>query len=157
MEDLGKLDVHKLVKGEKALFKILWMLSNKKSYLSGLYLRDFEGTPFFWNCFAHVLAKNLSKYPYFRLYMKNVILLTPGEHALLDHGTEKARKEYTEKYPNADWSKIDNLKEELLSQYKSLFPYSKGGLINYKYTPDEVRDVIVRMNGLFIDELRKNI
>jgi hypothetical protein len=95
------------------IFKQLWLYSNKKSFVSGLYLREFMNTPYFFNCFSHVLAKGMSKYPYFKYYARNIVLLTPGEHALLDHDDEAHRIKYAEEH-NVTWEPLYELRDSLI-------------------------------------------
>ena len=77
--------------------------------------------PTAWNC-AHVLAKGQNKYPKFKFYKKNLILLTEYEHQLLDAGTIEQRQHYAEYCEQnggkCDWQKLFDLKEELLEEYK---------------------------------------
>ena len=119
-EDIFKKEPYSYKKkptGEKVIFEEIWQERDKKSFLSGVDLRLFEDK---WvNLFAHVLAKGKAKYPKFKLYKKNIILLTPQEHMLLDHGTKEMRKKYAEEYL-VDWSRIQLLKLELIEEYKNL-------------------------------------
>lgn len=108
----GKTKTKKVFKkktGEKSIFEHIWETRPHKSFISGQDL-DFYVYPYFFNLFAHVLSKN--KYPEFRLYDKNIILLTPYEHFLLDQGTEEQRSNY-----NADWELIYKLKGDLIAEY----------------------------------------
>jgi hypothetical protein len=135
------------------LFKQFWLMSNKKSFVSGLFLRDYLNTALFLNCFAHVLAKAPNKYPYFKHYARNIVLLTPGEHALWDQGTEEARISYaleveaaTGGKSTADWAKLKALEEDLKVEYKKVFPTTIGIIIGFKYTPEEVFSKIGELN-----------
>jgi len=112
--------------------------------------------------FAHVLAKGQNKFPYFRNYLKNIVLLTPGEHALYDDGTEEARILYSKEVEaasgginKADWAKLEALKEELKAEYKKYFPSHKGLLIGIKYSPEEVHVIITKLNTMYLDECKK--
>lgn len=138
-----------------AIFKQIWQLSNKRSFLSGLFLRNFEGTDLFLNCFSHVLAKGQNKYPYFKIYAKNIVLLTPGEHALFDQGSESDRMKYKEEHPYADWDKLYKLKEELEAEYKATFPYTFMGMIAYKYDEEETIAKVSALNRAFFDKMIK--
>jgi len=145
---------------QMAIFKQVWIHSNKKSFISGLFLRQFEGNDLFINCFAHVLAKGQNKYPYFKYYAKNIALLTPVEHHLLDNGTEEQRINYAldieEKSNNkntCDWKKLYELRDELEKEYKKHFPVTFMGIINYKYSPDEVFDIIGQLNAKHFNNL----
>lgn len=138
------------------IFKQIWLYSNKKSMVSGLFLREFMNTELFYNCFAHVLAKGLAKYPYFKYYAKNIVLLTPGEHALLDQGTEEARINYSLDVKSANWQPLYVLREELKKEYKKYFPTTRGLMIGYKYSPEEQMKIISKLNKQFFESLTKN-
>ncbi len=128
------------------IFKEIWDRSDKRSMVSGLFLRNYARTDLFFNCFAHVLAKGLNKYPYFKYYAKNIVLLTPGEHALLDQGTEEARISYALDHKGADWGPLYKLRDELEKEYKKVFPTTKGMLIGYKYSPAEQMAKVGNLN-----------
>ena len=138
-----------------AIFKQIWIFSNKKSFVSGLFLRSYMNTPFFLNCFAHVLAKGMNKYPYFKYYAKNIVLLTPGEHILLDQGTEEARISYALDVKSADWEPLKALREELKKEYKKVFPTTRGLMLGIKYTPMEQMAKIGNLNRKFFESLSK--
>ena len=150
--------------GMRKFFHIIWMTRPKKSFLTGLWLRSFEGTALFYNMFAHVLAKGQNKYPYFRNYYKNIVLLTPGEHALYDNGTEEARIMYSQEVEassggisKADWDALRNLAEELKDEYKKYFPTRRGLIIGYKYSKEEVHNIIGLLNQKYLNELGKQV
>lgn len=105
--------------GEMALFQSIWASREKKSYLSGKELKNYEGTSFFPNLFAHVLSKAKNRYPKFKLFEKNIILLTPDEHYLYDFGTEEQRNKYAQEH-GCSWAKIYELKDELVKVYNQL-------------------------------------
>ena len=143
-----------------AIFKQIWILSSKQSFVSGLYLRDFMKTDLFLNCFAHVLPKAKNKYPYFKYYAGNIVLLTPGEHSLWDHGTEEARisysldlKEQSGGRIEPDWEKLKAREGELIKLYKKKFPTTRGLIIGYKYSPEEVIKVVGKLNREFFKAL----
>lgn len=111
----------KVVKYEKELYSIIWNERPHKSYLSKRPLNFEEGSSFYFSCFAHILAKGKAKYPRFKLYSANIVLLHPEEHTLLDQGSEAQRQKYALKY-GCNWSKIYALRDELKAKYKTLFP-----------------------------------
>lgn len=144
------------------VFRFRWINSSKRSFLTGAWLRTYENTPFFWSCFAHVLAKGQNKYPYFKNYCRNICLLTPFEHHLYDNGTAEARITYSQEVEEAskgkvkaDWSKIDTLAEELKEEYRKHFPTRRGLIIGYRYSLDEVQKIIGALNKKYIEELRR--
>jgi len=141
--------IREISQSEFAAFKTLWHYMDHRSYLSGVYLRDFFNTPYFLNMFAHVLPKDKGKFPHFKYYLRNIILLTPGEHVLLDQGTEDQRISYSKTVKTADWGKIDILRKDLLSEYNAVFPKMSGIMI-MRYKEEEVRDVIRKLNGIFV-------
>lgn len=105
--------------GEKVMFEQIWEEREHKSFLTGKPLDYHLGKNTWFNLFAHVLSKAQNKYPKFKLYKKNIILLTPEEHRLLDHGTEDERRRYAEE-EGCDWDLILELKEELKYEYKAI-------------------------------------
>ena len=141
---------------QSALFRQIWIMSNRKSFLSGLWLRDWLNTPQFPSLFAHMLPKGQNQYPHFGLYVKNVRLLTPTEHHLLDNGTEEERISYSKKVKTADWSKITALQEELKEEYKKYFPTIKAGIINYKYSTEEVFNIMSKLNKDYWEVLERS-
>ncbi len=94
--------------GEKLLFQTIYNTRERVSFLSGKKIFGVVSN------FAHVLPKGL--YPEYRLYDKNIILLTPQEHYLFDFGTEEQREKYT-KENNCSWDEIYKLREELKEEY----------------------------------------
>ena len=66
------------------MFITIWRESNKKSELSKRDLQKFYGTDFWYNCFAHILAK--ATYPRWKLNRDNIMLLHPEEHTIVDIG-----------------------------------------------------------------------
>ena len=138
-----------------ALFKQVWVHSNKRSFVSGLHLREYMNTKLFLNCFAHVLAKGQNQYPHFKYLASNIVLLTPGEHALLDQGTEEARISYALDAPTADWDKLKNIEGELKKLYKKKFPVTRHGIINYKYSPEEIMAVVGNLNKQYFESFKK--
>lgn len=104
--------------GEKEVFEMIWGEREHVSFLSGEPLSAYEGHDSWFSLFAHVLSKAQNKYPRYKLYKKNIILLTPFEHHLLDHGNSDQRKKYAEE-TKCDWSTIFNLEEELKDEYKA--------------------------------------
>jgi len=105
--------------GEYALFKEIWQTRPHVSFLSGREIR----TPY-PNNFCHVLAKAKNKYPNFKLFDKNLILLTETEHFLYDNGTMDSRAKYVIECQLdgyiCDWSKIWDLRDELKKEYECL-------------------------------------
>ena len=107
------------VDGQKELFDVMYKHSEKKSFLSSRTINSeaSAGSSFYVGQFAHVLAKG--KYPKFKLYSKNIILLTNHEHLLLDAGTQSQREAYAIEN-NCDWGRIYELAERLKQEYNSI-------------------------------------
>ena len=105
--------------GQRELFDEIWAERKQVSFLSNKRLSHYENTPFWFNLFAHVLSKALNKYPKFILHKENIILLTPEEHTLLDHGSESQREKYAEEN-QCDWDDIYDLKEKLKEDYERI-------------------------------------
>lgn len=103
--------------GEKIVFEQIWEEREHKSFLTGEPLDKYVQSNLWYSLFAHVLAKG--KYPKYRLLKKNVVLLTPEEHRLLDQGTNDERKKYAEA-TGCDWDLILELEEELKYEYKTI-------------------------------------
>lgn len=144
----------KFIPTELSCFKIIWSIPPMRSFLSGEFLRVYHDTGYSFACCAHILSKAANKYPHFRLYLKNIILLTPDEHHLLDQGAEKNRIAYSKRVKTADWSKIDKLREKLLQEYKKYFPSTVGMIIGYHYSQEEVLEVIRKLNGEFMASIK---
>ena len=102
--------------GEGILFDTIIATREHKSFISGIKINNISHSNM-----AHVLNKK--KYPLFRLYEKNIVILHNSypylEHHLFDNGTEEQREKYAKEY-GADWDKLYNLKEELLNEYNNL-------------------------------------
>ena len=113
--------------GEAVLFNTIWNTRNKKSYLSGKKLDKYYGTDLFFNLFAHLLSKAQNRYPKYKLNEKNIVLLTPAEHLLLDQGTEDARSKYGKENKCA-WEKVYTLRRELEREYVDVY----GGELRYQ-------------------------
>ena len=144
-----------------ALFKQIWIRSDKRSYITGLHLRKFQDTPLFFNCFMHVLAKGQNQYPRFKYLAANIILATPAEHSLFDQATEEARISYaldieerTGGAQTAEWDKLKALEEKLKKLYKEKFPHTYGNIIGYKYSPDEEMAIVGNLNKQYFDALK---
>jgi hypothetical protein len=131
---------------QAALFRQIWIMSNRKSFLSGLWLRDWLNTPQFPSLFAHILPKGQNQFPHFALYARNVVMLTPLEHRMLDHGTEEERISYSKEVKTADWTRISDLRGDLEDEYRKHFPSTYSGIINYKYSTEEVFNIVSKLN-----------
>lgn len=139
---------------EVTAFRVLWSLSNKCSFLSGRPVIQFKPTKLFYNCFAHILAKGQSKYPHFRLYVKNIWLLTPTEHHLLDFGTQDQRTSYSQEVKTANWNLLEARRDELIDEYNRIFP-ARTGTMFHKYSKSEVQHSVQQLNGEYLDLIKK--
>ncbi len=110
-------DIREDTPGLKVFYDIIWFERERVSFLSGESLDKYYNTDQRLNMFAHVLAKGKNKYPKFKLYKKNLILITPYEHFLLDHGNTDLRKKYAAK-TGCNWDIIFDLREELKVEHK---------------------------------------
>jgi hypothetical protein len=147
---------------ELTLFRMIWQFSDKKSFITGVWLRDYLNTPFWIDCFAHVLPKGQNKYPYFRHYAKNIVPVTPLEHHLWDDSTEEKRILYSLEVEEAsggknkaNWQKLKDLEIELLKEYKLYFPTTKGLMIGVKYDMWNVQKIVGHLNKVYFDSLKK--
>lgn len=105
--------------GEKALFDEIWAERKHVSFVSGIKLEQYNNPTFYVNMFAHVLSKK--NYPEFRLNKENIMLVTPEEHMLLDHGSKSQRERYAEDGRWICWEDWFSLKEELKEKYNKLY------------------------------------
>ena len=115
-------------KTEVDVFMEIWNESDKRSFISGKDLTQYQNTNFFIWCFAHVIPKNgLSNLVFPNKTMKdellrhnkeNIVLVDPHEHHLIDHGTEDERKEYERVTFNCSFKPFYDLKEELVNKFK---------------------------------------
>ena len=142
------------------IFKTLWTYLPHKSAISGLWLRSFVGTPLFPNVFLPIL--NTKEWPYFRHYLKNYILSTPGEYGLWTQCKEEERIQYalgieeaSRGKETARWEDLKKLQEELMKEYKRYFPSTRGMIVNYQYNLKEQGRIIGILNKKYLSELRK--
>lgn len=138
--------------------KILWSQMPHKSFISGLWLRTYENTPLWANCFLHVLP--VDKYRYFKYYYKNFILCSPGEAGLWTQGSEEERIQYalsieqnSRGTTSAEWNKVKDLETELIAEYKKHFPMTRGMVIGYNYSLQEQSQIIGRLNKKYLQEM----
>lgn len=101
---------------ERTLFDSIWSTRNRVSFVSGKNLEKYNALGLYLNMFAHVLSKAQNKYPKFKLYDRNIVLLTPDEHYLLDFGTEDQREKYAREN-NCSWQELYNLRDYLKEEY----------------------------------------
>jgi len=99
--------------GERALFEAIWATRPHVSFLDGKPLGD---DAYAW-FFAHVLRKAKGHYPKFKLYDKNIILLTRSQHEKFDNNVRNPEF-LIAKDPR--WEKVFDLREELLKEYEKL-------------------------------------
>lgn len=98
------------------LFEWLWQnAKNAKGEVicpyTGDKLNKHYNTPWYWSCFAHVLPKK--NYPYFKLNPKNIEVVSPPFHAIVDQGTGTDK----ENHPDWKWSLWNEKKEQLKNEY----------------------------------------
>lgn len=121
-KDLTSPSVQNTGSGQVEVFRMLWEERSRISFISGEKLDRYHGTEFWFSLFAHVLPKAQNKYPKFKMYKKNIVLLTPDEHHLFDNGTKDMRQKYVEemaeKGVKVDWQKLFDLEEDLKLEYK---------------------------------------
>ena len=103
--------------GELSMFKEIHKGRDLVSFLTGAPIPSFDLQERTLNLFAHVLSKK--NYPDFRLYKKNIVLLTAEEHYLFDHGNSDQREKYARGTPNCDWEKLYKFKDELKEEYNN--------------------------------------
>lgn len=103
--------------GERTLFDSIWSTRKRVSFVSGQELDKYNALGLYLNMFAHVLSKAQNKYPKFKLYDKNIVLLTPDEHYLLDFGTNEQREKYAQEN-DCSWQPLYDLRDYLKEEYQ---------------------------------------
>ena len=111
-------EVYSRFKNQVEMFNHIWKLRPHVSELSDHKLEDYHGTDFWFNLFAHILPKG--DFPLFRLKEENIVLLTPYEHTLLDHGHKAQRDKYS-----SQWGSLKAAAMRLHLEYKELDPDCK--------------------------------
>ena len=141
------------------VFKMAWQCYPRKSFITGLWLRDLENTELFLNVFTRVLNKH--EYPYFRRYLKNIALTTVAENAIWTTGNEQLQISYSQEVEKqfggkirAEWDKMKDLAEVLKKEYTEYFPYTYKGIVNYKYPLDTQLEILSRINKKFLEGKR---
>jgi hypothetical protein len=138
----------------------LWQRLPKKSFVSGLWLREYENTDLWPNLFLHVLP--IKGYPCFKYFFGNIILVSPGERGLWLEGTEEERISYAldleEKNggkSTADWKAVKGLEADLKELYKKHFPITYRGIVNHRYSFAEQQAIISNLNKNFWQGFKK--
>jgi hypothetical protein len=109
--ELGGLPSKKDADSESSLFKAIWASRTRVSFVSGEPLGNTLRTLFM----AHVIPKRERAYPKFKLYDKNIVLLTWDEHNMWDNwDREKLKKK-------PEWDKMFELEAELLKEYEEAY------------------------------------
>jgi hypothetical protein len=106
------LNSYSQFRSERELFLHITQNRTLGSFVSGVAIGpDVQA----WN-FAHVLPKRKNAYPHFKLYEKNIVLLTYEEHETWD------RKRFSiDVVSEHDWQKLIELERELKVEYRQLF------------------------------------
>lgn len=71
--------------------------------------------------FAHILPKAKNKFPWFKYYWKNIVLLTLDEHRIFDFANDGQKYVYITKLSAMDkirWSQLYELEAELKLEYQ---------------------------------------
>ncbi len=95
------------------MFESIWASRAHISFLNGKPLGD---DAYAW-FFAHVLRKAKGHYPKFKLYDKNIILLTRSQHEEFDNNV-RTPEFLIAKDPR--WQKVFDLRDALLKEYEKL-------------------------------------
>lgn len=103
-------------KGELELFKQIWRDRPHKSQVSGAPISEFSPV-----IFSHILSKGA--YPGFRLYRKNIWIITPGEHYMWEHGDRKRLMAETN-INHKMWRLKQKLHDELVAEYHTYDKYT---------------------------------
>lgn len=98
----------KVFASQRELFHFISEDRLHRSFVSGDMLpMDLQA----WH-FAHVLPKAENKYPKFKCYEKNIVLLTREEHTIWD--TKRYAIDITKQ---SGWIKLFELEQELIEEY----------------------------------------
>ena len=116
MDKHFKYDTRWGFSSETELFKHIWDTTPHYSYVSGIPIR--EPSP---ANFAHVLSKAVNRYPHFRLFPDNIILVTQEEHNLIDQGTVESRLKYCRRIKSASFAAVDRKVLHLKKLYEMMF------------------------------------
>ena len=104
-------------KGELDMFEHIWEDRSHICQFTGESLDQFYGTTLWVSCFAHILPKG--KFPLFKLYAKNVELVYPTFHHIVDFGTIDHRKDRPQ-WNFKSWDKlVQKMKEEYMEFKKA--------------------------------------
>jgi hypothetical protein len=95
--------------GEREIFAEISNERDWRCYVTGIELKELKASQF-----AHVLPKALNKYPLFKLYKNNIVLLSDEVHYAWDF---KPRSELKK---DSRFDKLFVLEEELKQEYKLL-------------------------------------
>jgi hypothetical protein len=94
--------------GEKEIFTSIAESREWKCFVTGEPLHELKSTQF-----AHVLPKAENRYPKFKLYEKNIVLLSDYAHYLWDFGARSELKK------DKRFERLFKLEAELLEEYKT--------------------------------------
>lgn len=86
--------------GELALFQAIWATRQHICQVSGEPIKEFD-----IRCFMHVISKKA--YPAYRLFDKNILLVTPDIHHEYDFGNKSKEM----------FAKVNQLHDELIESY----------------------------------------
>lgn len=110
--------------GQTETFEEIWLTREHKSWLTGVYLRQYEDKmddnqcwikhPLWFNLFHHVLPKK--NYKKFLTLKDNIILLLPQEHLSIH---SLSRDKLIVKYGEDNMNKYYDLVETLKERYKN--------------------------------------
>jgi hypothetical protein len=88
-------------------------------------------------------------------------LVTPGEKALWEQASEEERIQYSLSIEEqskgrctANWGVLKRLDEELMVEYKRVFPTTRGMIVNYHYSLEQQKQSIGRLNRKFFEDLK---
>lgn len=95
--------------GELPFFRRIVTKRGSKSEISGDDIPDITVSSM-----MHVLAKGQNQYPRFKLYEKNILIVTREEHREWDQGSREALRTMPE------WNFVFALEEDLKEEYENL-------------------------------------
>lgn len=112
--------------GEREIFEQIWLGLEPKervSFVTGKQLPDQHSARAWY--FSHVLPKGRSKYPMFKFYRKNIVLMTFNEHQLWEYQKYKIKGD-------PKWAHVFELEKQLKDEYREhKREYESGGTEEY--------------------------
>ena len=105
---------------ESDVFRSIWVKQARVSFVTGKPLRDQTNARAWY--FSHLLAKGKNKYPRFKYYEKNIVLMEFEEHQLWEYHKYRIKDD-------PQWKHVFELEQELKQEYKNLDQHGEYWII----------------------------